>query len=289
MNADQRLYAVVLRLAAQRPGAIPADHGKLALSALYDLLRLGDQELAQELHDNNQHKPFTVSLLNGGKTDREGARHFGAGDGAEWRFTLLRDPAFETLLRRYAGIPNLPHIRIGTVSFQITDAFISGSHPDSGCVSLDHLIDRYNQPPEAYAKTILLDFLTPTAFALGTDAETRHRRLRTLPDPRTLFSALRKRWAGLGGPHPGDAFDEWVQINIEAEPLRLSWQSVQLERVRFRGFIGQIRFVHWGADARWLPFLHLLAELSFYTGAGYQTTRGMGRVRLLAEGNGHVG
>lgn len=287
-NDERRLYAVVLRLAAMRRGAIPADHGKQALSALYRLLQMGDEALAETLHESNLQKPFTVSLINGGKPDRANAQHFGDGDGAEWRFTLLRDPAFEALIRRYVSDRNLPHIRVGAVEFQITDAFVSGSHRESGFTSIAALTDRHTSSVQFCPKTLLLHFVTPTAFNLGTDQETRRRRIRSLPDPRTLFSTLRKRWAGIGGADPGDEFDIWVDRTIEAEPLHLKWQSVPMEHGQIRGFIGQVRFRHWGADIRWLPFLHLLADLTFYTGVGYQTTRGMGQVRVIHEKEGRV-
>lgn len=285
MNDEKRLYAVVLKMAALRRGAVPADHGKQALSALYALLQLGDEALAESLHDANIRKPFTVSLINGGKVDREGAQHFGEGDSAQWRFTLLRDPAFEALIQRYVQDHNLPHVRIGALEFAITDAFVSGAHPDSGHVSLEQFADRYSHPPESCSKVVQLEFLTPTAFNLGTDSITRRRRLRMTPDPRTLFSAQRKRWAALGGADPGDVFDQWVDETIEAEPLSLRWATVKVEKASVRGFTGTVRFRHWGAHTRWLPFLHLLADLTFYTGVGYQTTRGMGQVRPHHESN----
>ncbi|NDJ63157.1 MAG: CRISPR system precrRNA processing endoribonuclease RAMP protein Cas6 [Chloroflexi bacterium] len=283
MNAEQRLYAVVLRMATTRRGAIPADHGKVVLSALYHLIDRGDQALAQTLHDANLHKPFTVGLIQGGKRDHRHAQHFGEGDPAEWRFTLLRDPAFEALIQRYISDRDLPHVRIGAVEFQITDAFVSGSHAHSGSLSLETLAARYQQPPENYFGAVKLDFLSPTVFNLGTDRESRQRRLRALPIPRTLFSSLRKRWAQLGGAGPGDAFDTWIEQAIEAEPLSLRWQHVHIEKMWVRGFLGQVRFQHWGPDRRWLPFLHLLADLAFYTGVGYQTTRGLGQVRRAAD------
>lgn len=281
MISELRLYAVVLRLGALRPGAIPADHGKQALSALYSLLRIGDEALAQELHDENAHKPFTVSLLDGGRRDREGAQHFGEGDTAEWRFTLLRDPAFEALIQRYVSDRDLPHIRIGAIEFQIADAFVSGSHPRSGYISLERLRQRYTD--DNAPKSIMFDFQTPTVFSLGMDKMTQQRRLRAMPVPVTLFSTLRKRWVKLGGTDPGDEFDMWVERTIEAHPLTLRWQSLTIERGQVRGFTGQVRFVHWGEDERWLPFFNMLADLAFYTGVGYQTTRGMGQICRIVE------
>lgn len=285
---ELRLFAVVFRLAAIRPGAVPAQHGDQARAALLDLIRRGDFPLATRIHDENARKPYTISLLRGGKLDRQsdaanGARHFGEGDPADWRFTLLGEPAFEALLRRYLLSRALPHVRVGAVEFAIVDAFASGnSHADSGHVSIAELEGRYHCPPERLPAHVILDFQTPTLFSLGTDAATGERRFRALPEPRLVFSSLRKRWLTLGGAAPDDEFDTWVGEHVEAEPLTLSTRKMLVEGRPIAGFIGQVRFSI-QRDRQWLALLHLLADLTFWTGVGYQTTRGLGQVRRAAE------
>jgi CRISPR-associated endoribonuclease Cas6 len=176
------------------------------------------------------------------------------------------------------------------VDFAVSEAFLSGaSHPDSGHCAPGELQARWDQPPESVARTVTLDFLTPTCFSMGReqieiDGQPAQsiRLVRTLPDPRTLFSSLRHRWKDMGGAEPGDAFDEWVERHLDAEPLQLSTRTVQVEGSPLRGFVGQVRFRLHG-NPRWMPLVHLLTDLSFWTGIGYQTTRGMGQVRRLNE------
>lgn len=284
MMNDVRLYAIVLRLAAVHQGAVPRDHGDQARAALLAIIRAGDSPLAQHLHDENTHKPYTISLLQGGKRGTDGALHFGEGDDAFWRFTLLCEPAFEALLRRYLLSRTLPHARIGVLKFAITDTYASGmSHPDSGHISITELMERWSVEPDAVSREVLLDFRSPTAFSLGRDKQTKEYRYRSLPDARTLFSSLRKRWATLGGIAPGDEFDNWVGECVETEPLSdVRSQTTIVEHRRITGFTGRVRFRVYGErELSWLPFLHLLADLAFWTGAGYQPTRGMGQVRRL--------
>jgi CRISPR-associated endoribonuclease Cas6 len=282
--SDHRLYAIVFRLAAVRPGAVPGDHGDQARAALMNLFRESDFPLARQLHDQNTAKPYTISLLEGGKRSPDYARHFGEGDAADWRFTLLSEPTFEALLRRYLLNRNLPHVRIGAVEFAIVDAFASGArHIDSGHTSLAELSHRWNCAPESLPRQLVLDFRSPTAFSLGTDKTTGERRWRSLPEARILFSALRKKWAALGGAEPGNGFDDWVQQHMETEPLALRSHRTLVENVPVPGFSGRVRFRAYG-DLRWLPLVHLLGDLAFWTGVGYQTTRGMGQVQRVAEG-----
>jgi CRISPR-associated endoribonuclease Cas6 len=255
----------------------------MARAALLDLIRRGDSRLAGHIHDENMRKPYTISLINGGKQDREHAQHFGEGDEAEWRFTLLCEPAFEATLRRFLLSRDLPHIRLGTVTFAIADAFASGeSHPDSGYTTVSDLTTRWDCSPAALPREITLDFLSPTTFNLGEDGITGRRRFRPNPDPRVLFSTLRKRWQKFGGAEPGDSADVWVDDHVEAEPIWLDFRRVQVERASLPGFVGRVRYRVYG-DPTWLPLLHLLTDLAFWTGVGYQTTRGLGQVRRATE------
>lgn len=281
MTDENHLYAIVLRLAAMRSGALPADHGDQGRAALLNLIRKGDSPLAQQLHDENSSKPYTISLVQGGKRGRDGAQHFGEGDAGEWRFSLMMQPAFEALLQKYLLNNSLPHVRIGVLQFAITDVYVATqSHQDSGHISVRELSDAWQDTPrEQLPRRITLDFLSPTTFSRGRDRA--GYRYRVFPDAKTVFSALRKRWVALGGVDAGDDFDAWVAKNVEAEPQRYRLTKHRVERRRLSAFTGTVAYQLYGDDEQWLAYLNLLADLTFWTGLGYQTTRGMGQVRRI--------
>ncbi len=280
---DLRLYAIVLRLTALRAGAVPQHHGDFARDALFDLINKGDTELASALHDENDHKPYTIAPLYGGKRGADGAHHFGVGDEAFWRFTLLCEPAFEAVLRRYILNRALPHIRIGFVEFGITDAFASnGGHPQSGYTTIPDLQERWNVPPETLARSLTLEFLTPTAFNLGYDRETKRRDLHTLPTPRFVFSTLRKQWLALGGAAPDDEFDRWTESNVDISALDVQTRHAKIKGNMLPGFAGRVTY-RIRRDDRWWGVVHLLSEFAFWRGCGYQTTCGMGQVRAVIQ------
>ncbi len=188
------LYAVVMRLVALRPGTVPAYHGHFTRAALLNLMRRGDAPLAAALHDANIGKPYTISLLGGGQRGPDGALHFGEGSEALWRFTLLYEPAFDAVVRRFLLDRSIPHVRIGAVHFAITDAFVAfDSHPASGSMALANLQSSWDCPPESLPETLTLRFVSPTTFNLGQRAD--GYRWHPVPDPRLVFSTLRKRWA----------------------------------------------------------------------------------------------
>jgi CRISPR-associated endoribonuclease Cas6 len=266
-----------------RPGALPANHGDQLRGALLNLIRKGDSPLAQQLHDDNTSKPYAISLVTGGKRGPDGSHNFGEGDRADWRFSLMMQPAFEALLQKYLLNNNLPHVRIGTINFAIVDVFVSHeAHTDSGHISISELTQGWQQnPPDLLPKRIVLDFQSPTAFSLGQDKQTKQYRFRSNPDARTLFSTLRKRWVGLGGIDAGDEFDLWVAEHIEQEIIDLQQQKLRVKNRNVTGLVGEVAYQHYGDDTRWLSYWNLLADLTFWTGVGYQTTCGMGQVRRL--------
>lgn len=276
------LYAIVLQLAAMRPGAIPADHGQAVHGALHHLIERGSPELSQQWHDANMPKPFTVSLLNGDKRGRDGALHFGEGDEALWRFTLLRDAAFDAVLNRYIMNNRQPHVRIGAVQFAITAAYAQ-SHPDSGTVTLTQLIEAWQMPPAELPERIRLRFISPTLFNFGHRDGQYHYQL--IPEPRHLFSSLKKKWDNITGTHTPDSFDDWVEANVT-----MAHHETQIRHVRIRGkrpakaFIGNVFYTLAGADRTHWAFVNVLADLTFWTGVGYQTTAGLGQVRRMDHG-----
>jgi CRISPR-associated endoribonuclease Cas6 len=147
------------------------------------------------------------------------------------------------------------------------------------------LTERWNIAPELLERYLTLDFRSPTVFSLGRDPATQEQRYRSQPDPRTVFSALRKRWVSLGGFDAGDEFDAWVGKSVEAAVQRVQMRRVWVEQHWVQGFMGTVRFEVYGAELRWLPYVYLLADLAFWTGVGYQTTRGMGQVRPILPGS----
>lgn len=281
--SDLRLYAIVLRLVASRPGAVPYHHGDFARDAIFDLIGKGDTELAAALHDQNDRKPYTIAPLHGGKRGIDGAHHFGIGDQAFWRFTLLCEPAFEAVLRRYILSKALPHIRIGAVEFEITDAFASnGSHPDSGYTTVEALQDRWKVPAELVPNALTLDFLTPTVFNLGYDRESKRRNLHMLPSPRFVFGTLRRNWIALGGSAPGDEFDSWAEQNVDLTAMNIQTQQARIKGQLLSGFTGRVTY-RTRHDDHWWGLTHLLGEFAFWRGCGYQTTCGMGQVRRIQD------
>ncbi|GAB5493075.1 MAG: hypothetical protein Phog2KO_32900 [Phototrophicaceae bacterium] len=281
--AEKHLYAIVLRLVALRLGALPANHGDQARAALLNLIRKGDSPLAKQLHDANTAKPYSISLINGGKRDKHGAHHFGKGDEAEWRFSLMMQPAFEALLKKYLMDNQAPHVRIGAINFAIVDVFVTNdAHHDSATIRIQDLTEGWHHHPEdQLPRRIVLDFQSPTAFSLGQDKQTKKYRFHTQPSAKMLFSSLRKRWVKLGGVDAGDEFDAWVDAYIEDDILDLHLQKITVKKRSISGFVGQVAFQHCGDDRSYLRYWNLLSDLTFWTGIGYQTTRGMGQVRRL--------
>jgi CRISPR-associated endoribonuclease Cas6 len=282
MTTSTKLYAIVLQLRALHNGAVNPYQPDMLRAALFDFIRRGEPQLAENLRSANRQKPFTVGWIDGGVEGPDGELHFGAGASAQWRFTLLGQPLFESLVQRCAADQARPHLRFGAVSFAIEDVFIDPRrHDASGMIPLETLADAFSDPSRL-TRSLTLNFITPTVYKFGEHPDEKFPRWQLFPAPRLVFSVLRKGWEALGGAQPGDEYDDWAETHLFPLEYQLQTFAVTLREHRRRidvpGFVGAVTYTCLG-DARYLGLTHALARFAFWRGAGYQTTCGLGQVR----------
>jgi CRISPR-associated endoribonuclease Cas6 len=110
-----------------------------------------------------------------------------------------------------------------------------------------------------------------------------------LPLPGLFFGSLVKRWnafAPVALPEEGVKRYAEEMVVISRFSLRSApgWDRGQGDRRGLRiGSIGKIAYSALNRDRYWLSALGLLAAFALYSGAGAQTTMGMGQVRQLTN------
>jgi len=287
MNAPD-LLAIVLTLTPTHADSMPTYQGRAAHALFLRLVQAADAALAEELHETAQVKPFTCSdVWRSGPpradpplvTGDDGVRRYQVAPGETWhlRYTLLSAPLTALWLTRV--LPALPDaVELSGVPFRVRGAALSPeAHPLAGRASYTdlaapHLL-RGGRPVTRWQ----FRFAAPTAFSSGGMTV-------PIPLPGLLFGSLLDRW------------NAWSPIALPAEVRRFAAERIAISRYRLRtrallyepgvvqrGAVGECEYVALGRDPYWCGAVSALAAYAFYSGAGYQTTRGMGVCRWASD------
>lgn len=280
------LYALVIRLTAQKSGNMPATQGHLAHAAFLDILRQVDPAVSQAIHDNkNGRKPFTISPLHGYGHGRAGKLHVKAGQEGWLRVTLLDPALFHTFISHFLQGSTRPVIRLENIPFHVSEILTSpNSHSQAGTVNLQHLQHKWETMADLSPHlTIPMNFRTPTAFSLRNG---RFRHMHILPDPALVFGELAGYWERLADNSPisRDAVREFAAYGTVVSRHRIQTHMVQFRKSKQIGFAGIVHFLIQDKENQpMVRYLNQLADLAFYTGIGSKTGQGMGQLTRIAQ------
>lgn len=261
------LAAIVLHLQPVTLARLPVSHGTFGYAAALEMFLRLDPLLAKTMHQVKPHKPFTVSpLLDAEMTGKELV--LSPEKVYTWRLTGLTKEVSEHLLNFSA---NMGGVRIGDAVFSIVKVTAkTEEHPDAGQDDYEAMWERWGQttPPKA----VTLHFITPTTFRSG-------RFEQPFPLPKFVFGSLSALWDTFS-PHPIGKLKEIVEETVVLTNWKGETRRVEFGSYRTVGFIGKFTY----RVAERIPELNrllgLLSEFAFYSGVGWQTTHGMGQVRV---------
>lgn len=286
MTTSPDLYALIIRLTAQKSGSMPATQGHLAHAAFLDILHQVDPAVSQAIHDDkNGRKPFTISPLHGYGHGHAGKLYVKAGQEGWLRVTLLDPALFHTFISHFLQGSNRPAIRLENIPFHVSEILSSpNSHPQAGYDSLLNLQNKWGAMDDlAPHLTIPMNFRTPTAFSLRNG---RFRHMHILPDPALVFGELAGYWENLAGNSPAsrDAVREFAAYNTVVSRHHIQTHMVQFRKSKQIGFAGIVHFLIQDKENQpMVRYLNQLADLAFYTSIGSKTGQGMGQLMRIVE------
>ncbi len=115
------LVSAVLTLQPTQPSTIPADQGRATHGLFLNWVRQADPGLAQELHDIEGVKPFTVSGLHGAGRAVKGEVSLDPQRPLWWRVTTLSPRLSQVVLEQV--LPALPdQLTLADQPFQVVGA-----------------------------------------------------------------------------------------------------------------------------------------------------------------------
>jgi CRISPR-associated endoribonuclease Cas6 len=320
----------MLKLRARAPGDVLSNAGQQAHAALLTWLAAVNPELAERLHEPHHDRPFTCSSLwfPGGRAasevalaQRENRRLSVNPAQTYWlRLTLLNDQLFRTLTRRFlqpsiAVVPgsndirSLPTLRLGSVHFDVFELVAMDPSPEvgrsqpitwAGYATYEGLVAQARAFSSSNARTLGLEFRSPTAFSDG--QQSWGKRMHLFPEPDRVFDRLARVWNAWAPPDLRldiSALRLYLHNWVAVSSYELETRTLHFDRHAQVGFVGRCTYESMdlsrnagqrleedsagtlGAGLAPVQVLRLLAAFAFYAGVGQKTTMGMGQARPL--------
>ena len=269
------LLSAVFRLQAQERASPRVDQGRAVHGLFLEWLRQADAALAQQIHDGDGAKPFTVSSLRGARIEQD-------------RITLLPQqecwfrittfsPELSTALAEQI-LPNLPpQVTLSEVPFGLVGATTDDrEHPWAGQSDYAQLAQEIMLAPEEPSPWLNLRFGSPTAF----HSQKRHV---PLPLPRLAVEGWLKKWNQFAPLRLHEEANRFAEECLAISRYRLETQAVRFGSATIVGFVGRCTYRFLNQDRYWMRAIHLLAAFSFYCGTGHKTTMGMGQSKVISR------
>lgn len=272
------LLSSVVHLKALENGSLPVDLGPAIRAEFLEWMGDSDSKHADDLHDSNDLRPYTVSDLKGSFREQRGFRLVEAGQSAWFRVTSLREAETSLLLDSVLPKVEGKNISLGRVSFQVQKvAKKAGEHPWARQSSYGALVDQYFKSDPAPSDSMEIEFVSPTTFHS-------HQLNVPLPVPENVLGSWLKRWntcsRDSGASLPRQV-SELAEARLALSRYKLETRVVHYEKATWIGFSGVCRFRILSDDEFWLRLCNLLADFAFYCGTGAKTSFGMGQTRRI--------
>lgn len=261
---------------------LPPTMGHYIHAAFLNIAREMDSKIAEQLHEEQSCKPFTVSPLQG-KFGKQGKDRILIRAGTEcWvRFTVLDDYLLSAIVRFFAE-GDSTMLCLGGQYFQVTRVAANEGGVDSNwsaCTTFEELMDRASS-----FNKLNIRFYSPTAFKVhnrGINGAQNH----VFPDAPHCFHSWVRKWNALSAIKVNEAaLMTFVQENIHFSRYSIKTKIMNFGGYKQLGFVGdcEYRLVNGNGAGKsgLLKHAEALANFAFYCGTGYKTTMGMGQTRM---------
>jgi CRISPR-associated endoribonuclease Cas6 len=267
------LVSAVITLQPTQKSTIPADQGRATYGLFLEWVRQADSALAQELHDVEGVKPFTVSNLQRTGRRVRGEVTLDPQRAVWWRVTTLTPRLSQVVLEQV--LANLPdQVTLADEPFQVVGATANGAeHPWAGQTSYEDLAQSHLLGAEEPSPWLNVEFATPTTFR----SQGKHQ---PFPLPGLCFDHWLNKWNKFAPLSLHPDVKRFAEECVGVSRYHLRSRVVRFGPATFIGFVGRCSFRALRRDPYWLRLLHTLAAYAFYCGTGHKTTMGLGQTKV---------
>lgn len=271
------ITSIVVTFNPVKDCVLPAATGNYIHGLMLSVAQSADEAVAEALHADERAKPFTVSPIFGDFVpDRTGNNRLKK-DGEYWfRITLLnKDLSLFFINALNSGKERMFSIAGNEMAVKevMQD---SSQHEWAGQSSHERIYDKYIVRQEMIGRKVQMRFLTPTTFR--TDKANV-----VLPVPAIVFASIFEKWNKFS-PVPVDRgmFFDWVGSSIAVSKHNIRTRMWDFDKYKYIGFAGDVEFTDLNKEeTAFRALFNMLAEYSFWCGAGSKTTMGFGMAGKL--------
>ena len=269
------LYSIIVKFKAEADAVIPPTLGHHAYALFLGMLNRANAPVAQQIHDIDGPKPFTISPLQGRFRRHPGSLKLTEGEIYWIRFTFLQGDLFAHFLDAVMKAGNQT-MQLDQAALRIDEVVTTpDKSPLCNCQTFEDILSQ--ALPE---RQIHLRFLSPTAFRSA------GRRNVLFPEPRLLVNSLLPRWQSFSPVKLDDSLTDLADRNLRIARYKLETRMLNFGSYQEAGFEGNCTL----EMAERMPdeaagSLNALADFAFYCGTGAKTTMGMGQTRRASWGS----
>lgn len=256
-----------IELEALNDGTLAYGNGRLVHGMFFKLLKEQDEELSEKLHNMNNAKPYTVSILRSKKL-KNWIYYISSGEKVSLEGSFLDENLFKAFYDIvYKYIINKKIISIGNINFIIKNLNLKE------VMSIDEMKNKRNIKNNRFA----LEFLSPTSFRkLG--------RNYLFPDVAHIFKSYMSRWNNVVGEEYSidEQVLEIIKENCFCIRHNINTEIMNMSQYKIVGFRGKSYYeIDGKLDENTKDIINNLIGFSIFCGTGYKTTMGMGETKLV--------
>lgn len=268
------LLSAVVHLTALEKGSLPMNMGPALRAEFLKWVGEADSRQADDLHDGNDLRPYTVSDLTGTFRAQRGVQLVESGQSAWFRITSLRQAETSLLLDSVLPMVEGRSVSLGRTGFQVRKvAWREGEHPWARQSSYQALADRYFKSDGQPSDALEVEFVSPTTFHSDVHLP--------LPIPEMVLGSWLERWNRFSSAGLPREMGQLEQARLALSRYKLETRAMHYDKAAWIGFAGRCRFRVLSDDEYWLRLCSLLADFAFFCGTGAKTSFGMGQTRMM--------
>ncbi|MFZ4828698.1 MAG: CRISPR-associated endoribonuclease Cas6 [Phototrophicaceae bacterium] len=264
------LLSVVVNVRPRESTTVPPQLGRAVHAVFLQWVSNQDAALAKHWHDAEGIKPYTCSNLVGAGRIQDNQRSVNPETSYWFRITTLNADITQVMRQVIEHPP--ASVDLNGVVFDV-EGMMTNGHEWAGESSYQGLSAPWFMAHDPAPRRVSLEFISPITFR-------KDDMTMPLPLPSLVFGSLCDRWNAFSSVTIAPQLRIYAEQTVAIHHFELRSRQVEPKpQNKVEGSVGSVGYFNTRYDRYWASMIALLADFSFYAGAGRMTTIGLGQTR----------